>query len=54
MNNATTEKREIPLVYSFSRFFSTFDMDKLEKILRHPWKDRLKVSKIAQFEIVEN
>ena len=31
-------------------FFSTFDMDKLGKIRRHHWKERLKINKIAKFE----
>ena len=30
--------------------YSTFDVDKLRKICRHHWKERLKMSKIAQFE----
>ena len=29
-------------------------MEKLGEIRRHHWKERLKVSKIAQFEIIEN
>ena len=34
-----------------STVFSTFDMDKLrEKISRHHWKERLKISNIAKFE----
>ena len=33
-----------------STVFSTFDMDKLEKIRRHHWKERLKINKIAKFE----
>ena len=35
---------------SHRRFFSTFDMDKLAKILQHRWKECLKISKIAWFE----
>ena len=35
---------------TFSRFFSTFDMDKLGKIRGHHWKERLKISKSAKFE----
>ena len=31
-------------------FSSTFNMDKLAKILYHHYKKRLKISKIAQFE----
>ena len=31
-------------------FFSTFDMDKLGKTLRHHWKQRLKISKTAKFD----
>jgi len=30
--------------------FSTLQMDQLGKIRRHHWKERLKISKIAQFE----
>ena len=30
--------------------FSTFDMDQLGKILRHHWKERIKISKLAKFE----
>ena len=30
--------------------FSTFDMDQLRKILRHHWKERIKISKLAKFE----
>ena len=30
--------------------FSTFGMDKLRKIRRHHWKERLKISKIAKFQ----
>ena len=31
-------------------FFSTFDMDKLEKIRLHHRKERLKIGKISKFE----
>ena len=31
-------------------FFSTFDMDKFEKICGHHRKERLKISKISKFE----
>ena len=31
-------------------FFSTFHMDQLGKILRHHWKERLKISIFAKFE----
>ena len=31
-------------------FFTTFDMDKVEKICRHRRKEHLKISKIAKFE----
>ena len=37
-----------------STVFSTFDMDKLEKIRRHHWKERLKISKITKFESFED
>ena len=30
--------------------FSTFDMDQSRKILRHHWKERIKISKLAKFE----
>ena len=32
------------------KVFSTFDMDKLGKILPHHWKERLNIGKIAKFE----
>ena len=32
-------------LFTFSFFFSTFDMDKFGKICRHHWKERLKISK---------
>ena len=32
------------------RFFPTFDVDQLGKILRHHWKRRLNISKLAKFE----
>ena len=31
-------------------FFSTFDVDKLGKILRRHWNERHKISKVAKFE----
>ena len=34
--------------------FSTFDMDKLEKIRRHHWEEHLKISKITKFESFED
>ena len=35
---------------TFPRFFPTFDMDQLGKILRHHWKRCLNISKLAKFE----
>ena len=40
----------MPPKYILSRVFSTFDMDKLGKIRRHHWKERIKISKIAKFQ----
>ena len=37
-----------------STVFSTFDMDKLEKIRRHHWKERLKINKITKLESFED
>ena len=34
----------------FSLCFSTFEMDKFEKIRPHHWKEHLKTSEIAKFE----
>ena len=37
-----------------STVFSTFDMDKLEKIRRRHWKERLKINKITKLERFED
>ena len=34
----------------FTVFFFTFDVDKLGKIRRYQWKDRLDINKIAKFQ----
>ena len=54
LNSAGTEKKGNSVCIDLFTVFSTCDMDKLGKIRRPLWKERLKVSKIAEFEIVEN